>query len=31
MKLADFVVLEAIIPGLRAGTKKEAAREILDV
>jgi nitrogen PTS system EIIA component len=31
MKLADFVVPEAIIPDLRAGTKEEAAREIVDV
>ena len=28
MKLADFVVPEAIIPDLRAGTKEEAAREL---
>ena len=31
MKLADFVVPEAIIPDLRAGTKEEAARELVDV
>jgi mannitol/fructose-specific phosphotransferase system IIA component (Ntr-type) len=31
MKFADFVVPEAIIPDLRAGTKEEAAREIVDV
>jgi PTS system fructose-specific IIA component/PTS system nitrogen regulatory IIA component len=31
MKLADFVVTEAIIPDLRAGTKEEAAREMVDV
>jgi mannitol/fructose-specific phosphotransferase system IIA component (Ntr-type) len=30
MKLADFVVPEAIIPDLRAGTKDEAAREMVD-
>jgi mannitol/fructose-specific phosphotransferase system IIA component (Ntr-type) len=30
MKLADFVVPEAIIPDLRAGTKEEAAREMVD-
>jgi mannitol/fructose-specific phosphotransferase system IIA component (Ntr-type) len=31
MKLADFVVPEAIIPDLRAGTKEEAASEMVDV
>jgi PTS system fructose-specific IIA component/PTS system nitrogen regulatory IIA component len=31
MKLADFVVPEAIIPDLRAGTKEEAAREMVDL
>ena len=31
MKLADFVVPEAIIPDLQAGTKEEAAREMVDV
>jgi mannitol/fructose-specific phosphotransferase system IIA component (Ntr-type) len=31
MKLADFVVPEAIIPDLRAGTKEDAAREMVDV
>ena len=31
MKLADFVVPEAIIADLRAGTKEEAAREMVDV
>src|SRR5262249_58535439 len=30
MKLADFVVPEAIIADLRAGTKEEAARELVD-
>src|SRR5262245_44555707 len=30
MKLADFVVLEAIIPDLRASTKEEAVREMVD-
>ena len=30
MKLADFVVPEAIIPDLRAGTKEEAVREMVD-
>jgi PTS system nitrogen regulatory IIA component len=30
MKFADFVVPEAIIPDLRAGTKEEAAREMVD-
>jgi nitrogen PTS system EIIA component len=30
MKLADFVVPEAIIPDLRAGTQEEAAREMVD-
>ena len=31
MKLADFVVSEAIIADLRAGTKEEAIREMVDV
>ena len=31
MKLADFVIPEAIISDLRAGTKEEAAREMVDV
>jgi mannitol/fructose-specific phosphotransferase system IIA component (Ntr-type) len=31
MKLAEFVVPDAIIPDLRAGTKEEAAREMVDV
>jgi mannitol/fructose-specific phosphotransferase system IIA component (Ntr-type) len=31
MKLADFVVPEAIIADLRAGAKEEAAREMVDV
>src|SRR5262249_53718585 len=30
MKLADFVVPEAIIPDLRAGTREGAAREMAD-
>lgn len=30
MKLADFVVPEAIIPDLRATTKEEATREMVD-
>ena len=31
MKLADFVISEAIIPDLQAGTKEEAIREMVDV